>query len=105
MNKRQVVFFTSLCLLSSCSLPESEKANKVETTPEQVEIEPVQESPGSFSRNGKRLDVATMDEVYQSVSLDSLDIPIITSELVKALEYQKKLLKLRKQKKKQQVKE
>ena len=102
MNKRKTVFFASLCLLSYCSLPESEKANKDEISTK-VEVQPIVEKTGLYSRNGKRLDVLTMKEVYQDVSLDSLDIPVITSKLVRALEYHKELLVLRKQKKKQQI--
>lgn len=102
MTKRKTGFFAFLCLLCSCSLSESEKADKV-IKAEPVQQAEVQERIGTYSRNGKRLDVLTMTEVYQKVSLDSLDIPIITTDLVYALEQQKIVLEKRRQKRKQQI--
>ena len=101
MDLRRALFFVFLCLVSSCAQEEKEKPNS------QSEIHSDKKTPSgnkpAILRNGKVLGQPKMQEVYKSVSLDSFDLPVISTALMEALEQQEKLLKLRKQNKNQRI--
>ena len=56
-----------------------------------------------FKNNGKDKTAPLLPETYNLSHLDSLELPIISEGLVEALEYQLKLLQIKKQKKQQHL--
>lgn len=101
MNHVQKTLLVSVYMaLAACSSqdPSSEKVTTSEivedTLKQQTEIS--QTSSSFLLKNGKRMGQTKMEHIYESVSLDSLDFPIIDSRFHEALQAQYKLLKNRK---------
>lgn len=56
-----------------------------------------------FPNNGKDKKAPILEETYNITPLDSLELPVISEGLIEALEYQLKLLQIKKQKKEQRL--
>jgi len=97
------LFIAGILFLSTCSEPTTDKSSitddlsLLQATTENIE------SVHYFKGSGKDKEAPILEKTYTKTSLDSLELPIISSELVEGLQNQLDLLRLRKQKNVQQI--
>lgn len=92
MSVQKLLLWVSFCGLLACDSSPESGALPIPTTVERDSA--LLSSNAYLLRNGKVAGRPKMNQVYEPYSLDSLNIPYINNELLKALQQNEQLLKL-----------